>query len=82
MDLNLILENRKSLLQNPDFGSYTFQLSNRILGKDLYQYFELTDEELIGIEKTIRLNVSTTPYYLLLADPSDPNCLQRSQMIR
>jgi lysine 2,3-aminomutase len=81
MDLNLILENRKILSQDPNFGTSIFQLSHRVLGKDLEQYFSLTEDEKFGILKTIRLNVATTPYYLLLADPLDPNCPIRRMII-
>lgn len=69
-----ILKNRNLLKENSDFFSFKWQLQNRIRSKDLHKYFILTDDEKIGIEKTIRLNVGSTPYYLLLSDPFDINC--------
>jgi lysine 2,3-aminomutase len=76
-----IEKNRETLKNHPDFPSYQFQLKNRIKGKDLHQYFQLTDSEKRGIEKTIRLNVGTTPYYLLLSDPFDPSCPIRKMIV-
>jgi lysine 2,3-aminomutase len=78
---NDIIKNRDSLRSLFNFDSYKVQLQNSIKGKDLYNYFELTDSEKIGIEKTIRLNVSTTPYYLLLSDPFDPACPIRKMIV-
>jgi len=69
-----ILKNREQLKSNQNFFSYTWQLQNRIRSKDLHKYFLLTEDEILGIEKTIRLNVGTTPYYLLLSDPFDETC--------
>jgi lysine 2,3-aminomutase len=76
-----IERNREALKTNPDFNTAQFQLKNRIKGSDLNQYFELTHSEIIGIEKTIRLNVGTTPYYLLLSDPYDPKCPIRRMIV-
>ena len=76
-----IEENRDILKSHSDFYSYQFQLKNRIRGNDLYKYFELTDDEKKGISSTIRLNVGTTPYYLLLADPYNPKCPIRRLII-
>jgi lysine 2,3-aminomutase len=69
-----IENNRENLKSHAEFYSYQYQLKNRIRGNDLYKYFELTDDEKKGISSTIRLNVGTTPYYLLLADPYNPKC--------
>jgi lysine 2,3-aminomutase len=79
--MNQVLENRKSLANDPNFGTSLFQLSHRISGKDLGLYFQLSDEEQIGIKDTIRLNVSATPYYVLLADPFDSKCPIRRMII-
>ncbi len=76
-----IEKNRDLLKSDPEFYSYQYQLKNRIKGGDLHKYFHLTENEKIGISNTIRLNVGTTPYYLLLADPSDPNCPIRRLII-
>jgi lysine 2,3-aminomutase len=76
-----IERNREALKIHPDFNTTQFQLKNRIKGNDLNQYFELTQSEIIGIEKTIRLNVGTTPYYLLLSDPYDPKCPIRRMIV-
>lgn len=76
-----IILNRNQLLQDPNWNTYLFQLQNRIQGKDLNKYFLLTESEKIGIERTIRLNVSTTPYYLMLSDPLDPNCPIRKMIV-
>jgi lysine 2,3-aminomutase len=76
-----IEKNRIDLAQNSEFLSYKWQLQNRIRSKDLHKYFLLTEEEKVGIEKTIRLNVGSTPYYLLLSDPFDPKCPIRKMII-
>jgi len=76
-----IERNREALKIHSDFNTTQFQLKNRIKGNDLNQYFELTQSEIIGIEKTIRLNVGTTPYYLLLSDPYDPKCPIRKMIV-
>ena len=80
-NVSLIERNREALKVNPDFNTTQFQLKNRIKGNDLNQYFELTPSEIIGIEKSIRLNVGTTPYYLLLSDPYNPNCPIRRMIV-
>ncbi|NCN09153.1 MAG: KamA family radical SAM protein [Leptospira sp.] len=76
-----IWKNREALQEQADFSSHLFQLQNRITSKDFSKYFQLTESEIIGIEKTIRLNVGTTPYYLLLADPLDDHCPIRRMII-
>jgi lysine 2,3-aminomutase len=81
LDPTQIFENRKALKEDPLFFDYKYQLKNRITGKDFHKYFLLSDSEKIGIEKTIRLNVATTPYYLLLSNPIDPNCAIRRMIV-
>lgn len=74
-------ENRNKFRNHPDFSSVSFQLKNRIKANDLHNYYELTDDEEYAIQNTIRLNVGTTPYYMLLSDPFDPNCPIRKMII-
>lgn len=81
MTKDIILQNRQLLSESPEFSSYKWQLQNRITSKELEKYFLLTETERIGIEKTIRLNVGCTPYYLLLSDPFDPNCPIRKMIV-
>lgn len=69
------------IFESEDWLDYKFQLQNRITGKDFYHYFQLTDSEKKGISETIRLNVSTTPYYLSLADRHDSNCPIRKMIV-
>lgn len=80
-DRSRILKNREELQKAEDFSSYRFQLQNRKRSQKLKDFFLLTPEEEHGIASTIRLNVGTTPYYLLLADPFDPNCPIRKTII-
>lgn len=77
----VVEENRQKLFQDPNWTDYKFQLQNRINGGDLEDYFYLTEEEKLGIEKTIRLNVGTTPYYLSLSDPQNPKCPIRRMIV-
>lgn len=81
MNLEQILENRKILQSNVNWTDWKFQLRNRIQKKDLHKYFLLSKEELIGIDKSIRLNVSTTPFYLMLSDPIDVHCPIRRTIV-
>jgi lysine 2,3-aminomutase len=76
-----IEQNRKELGENPLFSTALFQLQNRITAKDFGKYFQLSNSEKIGIEKTIRLNVGTTPYYLLLSDPFNEFCPIRRMIV-
>ncbi len=76
-----ILKNRELLFSNPRWNELRFQLQNRISGKNLELYFQLTESERIGIEQTVRLNVSTTPYYLSLSSPFDPSCPIRRMIV-
>ncbi|MDX1959928.1 MAG: KamA family radical SAM protein [Leptospiraceae bacterium] len=76
-----IENNRNELTFHPEFKNYKFQLQNRIRSNDLERFFLLTEKEKLGIEKTIRLNVGATPYYVLLSDPEDPNCPIRKMII-
>ncbi|MCE9500173.1 MAG: KamA family radical SAM protein [Leptospira sp.] len=81
MNKERILQNRKELISNPDWNSYKFQLQNRIKAHQLQDYFLLTEKEFSGIRNSIRLNVGTTPYYMSLADPEDPECPIRKMII-
>ncbi|APH41215.1 KamA family protein [Leptospira interrogans serovar Copenhageni/Icterohaemorrhagiae] len=73
--------NRSRLFSSFDWTDYKAQLQNRVKGFELERYFDLTESEKIGIENTIRLNVSATPYYISLADPEDPNCPIRKMIL-
>lgn len=79
--MNSILDNRKILLDSSNWLEARFQLQNRIPGRDFAKYFQLSESEQIGLAKTIRLNVSTTPYYLSLSDPFDPSCPIRRMIV-
>ncbi len=81
MNREEILENRRFMSLHSEFSSWKFQLKNRIRAKDLHRYYILTENELAGIEKTVRLNVGTVPYYMLLSDPFDPACPIRRMII-
>jgi lysine 2,3-aminomutase len=74
VDRKQIEENRRTLYSDVCWKDPVWQLQNRIKAPDLAKYFLLTESERDGISGTIRLNVSTTPYYLKLSDPFDPNC--------
>lgn len=76
-----IQANRKALYERVEWKNPLSQLQNRVRGADLQKYFSLTDTERIGIEKSIRLNVQTTPYYLSLSDPFDPTCPIRKTIV-
>ncbi|MCB1176345.1 MAG: KamA family radical SAM protein, partial [Leptospiraceae bacterium] len=75
-----ILKNR-SILKEISGTNWKTQLQNRIKAKDLYKYFLLTESEISGIKNSIRLNVGSSPYYLLLSDPFDKNCPIRKMII-
>jgi len=76
-----IILNRKKLFERTNWTEATSHLQNRIGGEELSKYFLLTDSEKLGIADTIRLNVSTTPYYLSLSDPFDSNCPIRKMIV-
>ncbi|WCL47952.1 KamA family radical SAM protein [Leptospira sp. GIMC2001] len=76
-----IQTNRDKLASISENSNYQFQLKNRIGSSDLKNYFLLTESEEKGIKETIRLNVSSTPYYILLSDPFDPNCPIRRMIV-
>ncbi|TGN18653.1 KamA family radical SAM protein [Leptospira idonii] len=76
-----IESNRKDLFSRTIWEDPTSQLAHRVKGNDLSRYFLLTDSEKKGIEETIRLNVSVTPYYLSLSDPFDPHCPIRRMIV-
>lgn len=80
-ELEKIIEERKKLANHPNWNSWKFQLQNRIKGSELSKFFILTEEEIKGIQSSIRLNVGTTPYYMLLADAIDKNCPIRRTII-
>ena len=81
MNITDIQANRSLLFSNISWNSYKFQLQNRIHSANLHQYYLLTDEEIHAIQNTIRLNVGTTPYYMSLSDPTDPNCPIRRMIV-
>ncbi|MCB1142081.1 MAG: KamA family radical SAM protein [Leptospiraceae bacterium] len=76
-----IESNRKVLHELTAGGDWKVQLQNSIRSDELKYFFELTESERIGIQNSIRLNVSTSPYYLLLSDPYDPDCPIRRTII-
>ncbi|TGK78230.1 KamA family radical SAM protein [Leptospira noumeaensis] len=79
--LSEVLRAREELYSRTNWTDYTSQLQNRVKGEDLSRYFVLTESEEIGIRETIRLHVSTTPYYLSLSSPTDPNCPIRRMIV-
>lgn len=79
--LSEVLRAREELFTRTIWTDPTSQLQNRVKGSELSRYFLLTESERIGIEQTIRLLVSTTPYYLSLSDPTDPNCPIRRMIV-
>ena len=79
--LSEVLRAREELFSRTNWNDPTSQLQNRVKGEDLARYFVLSDSERVGIQNTIRLLVSTTPYYLSLSDPSDPNCPIRRMIV-
>lgn len=79
--LSEVLKAREELYSRTNWTDHTSQLQNRVKGEDLSRYFVLTESELIGIRETIRLHVSTTPYYLSLSSPDDPNCPIRKMIV-
>ncbi|WP_411822583.1 KamA family radical SAM protein [Leptospira sp. 'Mane'] len=81
LEVKTIETNRQDLFSRTIWSDPTSQLQNRVKGEDLGRYFLLTDSEKKGIAETIRLNVSTTPYYLNLSDPFDPNCPVRRMIV-
>ncbi|MCZ8342989.1 MAG: KamA family radical SAM protein [Leptospira sp.] len=76
-----IQKERETLVRKTNWQDPTSQLQNRVKSNDLHKYFLLTTEEELGIEKTIRLHVAVTPYYLMLSDPFDPNCPIRRMIV-
>lgn len=79
--LSEVLRAREELFSKTNWTDPTSQLQNRVKGEELARYFLLTESEILGIQNTIRLLVSTTPYYLSLSDPSDPNCPIRRMIV-
>lgn len=80
-DVKIVYENREKLRNDSSWNSWKYHLQNRIRSEDLNKYFLLTEDEKEGIEKSIRLNVGATPYYLLLSDPLDQNCPIRKTIV-
>ncbi|PJZ69009.1 lysine 2,3-aminomutase [Leptospira perolatii] len=76
-----ILRERETLFSRVDWSDYKSHLRNRVKSQDLNRYFALTDSEKYGLENSVRLNVGTTPYYLSLSDPKDPNCPIRKMIV-
>ncbi len=76
-----IISNRKQLFERTEWTDGSSHLKNRVRGEDLSKYFLLTESEQKGIKDTIRLNVSTTPYYLKLSDAFDANCPIRRMIV-
>jgi lysine 2,3-aminomutase len=76
-----IISNRKQLFERTAWTDSTSQLQNRVRGEELGKFFLLSDSEILGIRDTIRLNVSTTPYYLSLSDPFDLTCPIRRMIV-
>ncbi len=66
-----------------DFASWGWQLKNRIETlAELDERFRLSPEERTGFRNASRVfRTAITPYYALLADPSDPSCPIRRQVI-
>lgn len=73
--------NRTELFSFFEWTDYKAQLQHRVKGSELGRYFALTESEKIGIEDTIRLNVSATPYYISLTNPEDPDDPIRKMII-
>ena len=76
-----IRTNRFQIKNHPDFYSWKFQLQNRIKAQSLKDFFLLSEDEIVSIEKSIRLNIGASLYYALLADPFDLNCPIRKTII-
>ncbi|TGL98163.1 KamA family radical SAM protein [Leptospira barantonii] len=75
------LTNRSKLFSSFEWNDYKAQLQHRVKGSELERYFVLTESEKNGIEDTIRLNVSATPYYISLTNPEDPDDPIRKMII-
>ncbi|PJZ55878.1 KamA family radical SAM protein [Leptospira barantonii] len=75
------LTNRSKLFSSFEWNDYKAQLQHRVKGSELERYFVLTESEKTGIEDTIRLNVSATPYYISLTNPEDPDDPIRKMII-
>ncbi len=65
------------------FASWSWQVKNRIDDVEgLARVFELTDEEREGFARTRSVfRFGVTPYYAALADPRDPSCPIRRQIV-
>ncbi len=67
-----------------EWNDWRWQLRNRIKTPEgLKNYFKnFTESELKGLELAAKkYPIATTPYYLLLADPEDPSCPIRRQIV-
>ena len=65
------------------WNDWRWQMKNRVKTVDDFsKYLNLSNEEITGLEYAEnRLSVAVTPYFLNLADPNDPNCPIRKQVI-
>ena len=65
------------------WNDWRWQMKNRVKTVDGFsKYLNLSNEEINGLEYAEnRLSVAVTPYFLNLADPNDPNCPIRKQVI-
>ena len=65
------------------WNDWRWQMKNRVKTVDDFsKYLNLSQEEIRGLEYAEnRLSVAVTPYFLNLADPNDPNCPIRKQVI-
>ena len=65
------------------WNDWGWQMKNRVKTVDDFsKYLNLSNEEINGLEYAEnRLSVAVTPYFLNLADPNDPNCPIRKQVI-
>lgn len=65
------------------FRDWGWQVQNRIIEPhQLSQVLKLSDSELQGLVDTKNLfRFAVCPYYLLLADPNDPDCPIRKQIV-
>lgn len=70
-------------VRDEDFASWGWQFRHRIDSLEAAStYFELTRDEREALASTAgRFRFGVTPYYALLADPADPSCPIRRQIL-
>ncbi len=70
-------------VSDDEFGSWGWQVKNRISSaEELSALFELSDQERQGLTQTQGIfRFGVTPYYALLADPRNPTCAIRRQIV-